>query len=219
MTDFDRTCPPLSLAMILGAGLHCMPLAIIQPALDIAVRRVVKVRPGLFDRLDDYRQALILVAPTDLPLAFVIRPDPASPTVTVLRSANECSNAQAVIRAPVRTLMDLLEGRIDGDSSFFDRSLAIEGDTEAVLALRNAIDDAEIDLVAILAEPLGPFAAPTRLAGTLGLEMADHAEAALMRLQGAILAPIVKETAALRREVDALKKEMYRLRGGRSTRR
>ena len=39
----------------------------------------------------------------------------------------------------------------------FPRDLAIEGDTEAVVALRNAIDDSELDLAAEAAELLGPL--------------------------------------------------------------
>ena len=41
---------------------------------------------------------------------------------------------------------------------FFSRDLLVEGDIEAVLALRNALDDAEIDLLSEAAAVFGPFA-------------------------------------------------------------
>ena len=42
----------------------------------------------------------------------------------------------------------------------FHRDLTIEGDTEAVLALRNALDDAEIDFLYQIAQLAGPFSGP-----------------------------------------------------------
>jgi predicted lipid carrier protein YhbT len=41
------------------------------------------------------------------------------------------------------TLLDMVDGRLDGDALFFTRDLIIEGDTEAVVVLRNALDDLE----------------------------------------------------------------------------
>jgi len=41
-------------------------------------------------------------------------------------------------------MIELLEGRADGDALFFSRTLTVEGDMEAVVALRNAIDGSEI---------------------------------------------------------------------------
>ena len=51
--------------------------------------------------------------------------------------------------------MGLIDGSYDGDALFFSRDLVVEGDIEAVIALRNAIDDAGVDLVADTAALLG----------------------------------------------------------------
>ena len=40
--------------------------------------------------------------------------------------------------------MSLLDGTLDGDALFFSRIISISGRTEAVLALRNTIEDAEL---------------------------------------------------------------------------
>jgi len=61
-------------------------------------------------------------------------------------------------------LIDLLEGRLDGDALFFSRELTVEGDTEAVLLLRNAVDSDEVDLFEDLLSVLGPLAGPLRFA-------------------------------------------------------
>lgn len=62
-------------------------------------------------------------------------------------------------------LLALLEGRIDGDAVFFSRDLAVSGDMEAMLALRNALDDCEINLPSDLADMAGPLAPLVRRAG------------------------------------------------------
>jgi predicted lipid carrier protein YhbT len=54
-------------------------------------------------------------------------------------------------------LLGLVHGVYDGDALFFSRDLVIEGDTEAVLALRNAIDNEEIDLAKEAAGLFGPL--------------------------------------------------------------
>ena len=46
---------------------------------------------------------------------------------------------------------DFQRAREDGDALFFSGALEISGDTSAVLALRNALDDAELDLTEELA--------------------------------------------------------------------
>jgi predicted lipid carrier protein YhbT len=55
------------------------------------------------------------------------------------------------VAAPLFILLALAEGRLDGDAEFFGRQLAIEGDMEAVLALRNAMENETVDFVADLA--------------------------------------------------------------------
>ena len=67
-------------------------------------------------------------------------------------------------------LLGLLDGTQDGDALFFNRVISISGRTEAVLALRNAIEDAELspsDLLGLR----GPLAALAD-AGILGGMMA-----------------------------------------------
>jgi predicted lipid carrier protein YhbT len=51
----------------------------------------------------------------------------------------------------------MAEGASDGDALFFSREINIEGNTDAILALRNAIDDAELNLADEIAGLLGPL--------------------------------------------------------------
>jgi len=48
------------------------------------------------------------------------------------------------VRGPLLSLLGLLDGTFDGDALFFSRSIAISGKVDALLALRNAIEDADL---------------------------------------------------------------------------
>lgn len=58
----------------------------------------------------------------------------------------------------------MIDGEDDGDAMFFARDLVINGDTEAVVSLRNAIDDIDGSLATTVA---GVFGLPGRVALTL----------------------------------------------------
>ena len=68
----------------------------------------------------------------------------------------------ARIAGPLSAFLAMIHGAEDGDALFFSRDLTVEGDTAAVLALRNAMDDAELDLTEELAGLSGPLAHPLR---------------------------------------------------------
>ena len=119
--------------------------------------------PAVFDRLSSLSDSQLLIDPVDLPFVFLLRFGP-HPSLTAIDDpdAIEAVEATASIRASLPKLIDLLEGRVDGDALFFSRELIIEGDTEVVVALRNAVDGADIDLMTDVLSPLGPLARPAR---------------------------------------------------------
>ncbi|MCE1236446.1 MAG: SCP2 sterol-binding domain-containing protein [Hyphomicrobiales bacterium] len=131
--------------------------------LDLAMRRFVGSladrHPSLFSRLGEHATKRFLIEPTDLSLGFLLAPDPAMPRLEAVKrdAAGVCSVAcDARIAGPLAALVGMVHGALDGDALFFSRDIVIEGDTEAVLALRNAVDDAEIDLAAEIAATTGP---------------------------------------------------------------
>lgn len=131
--------PVLSLAM------RPLPLFPLQPLLAIFVGRVRARHPGIFSRLGEHAQKRFGLDPTDLPFAFVLEPRPSRPAAIATRQLP--SNLDARISGPLRALLGLVSGELDGDALFFSRELHIEGDMEAVLALRNAIDSIGVDLL------------------------------------------------------------------------
>lgn len=147
--------------------LRAVPLVIIQAPLERMVGAVARRHPSLFARLGGHAATTFLIDPTDLPFAFRLWPRPDAPRIEVVRRPLPASSWDARIAGPLAALLGMVHGRLDGDALFFSRDLVIEGDTEAILALRNAIDDAELDLVAEAAAALGPLASvlerPARL--------------------------------------------------------
>jgi predicted lipid carrier protein YhbT len=142
-------------SLLLGA----VPLALIQPILDRIASHVARARPELFARLGSQSGKRFLIDPTDLPFVFVLIPDPREPTLTAHRRS-ETPAHDAAIAGTFFRLLDMVDGELDGDALFFTRDLQVEGDTEAVVTLRNAIDDIDGGVMDSVLGSFGPFAGP-----------------------------------------------------------
>jgi O2-independent ubiquinone biosynthesis accessory factor UbiT len=139
----DRQLAIGALALLLRTA----PSVLLQPALDLLAAIAGRRHRRLFQRVEAWAGASFLVAPAGMSRGLLLTL-PSGTGKLRLRLVPLASRpvAVAVLRGPLPVLCDLLEGRIDGDAAFFGRRLRIEGDTGAVVALRNAIDDEEIDL-------------------------------------------------------------------------
>ncbi len=133
-----------------------LPLFPLQPLLALCIKSILYKRPQIFDRLGEHAGKRIGLNPTDFPFAFVLDTHPQCPSAKAVRELSQDLDAQ--ISGPLFGLMGLADGSYDGDALFFSRDLTVEGDMEAVVALRNALDDAQIDFIEIAATNLGPFA-------------------------------------------------------------
>jgi predicted lipid carrier protein YhbT len=195
-----------------GLALRPLPLFVLRPALTAAMAVMQRRHPDVFDRLDSLGDTDILIDATDLPVCFLLRLGAGGPSLSALRREDGPPQARAVIRGPLAMLIDLLEGRIDGDAVFFSRGLAVEGDMEAVVALRNAVDSAEIDLVDDVMALLGPFAFPARRLRPV----ADAAAARIARdfdaVRDALTAPLARRCEEQAARLHALENEMTALR-------
>ncbi|MFD2648087.1 SCP2 domain-containing protein [Devosia albogilva] len=141
-----------------------LPVPVVQRIVSQVFHQVLRQHPDLFDRLGTEANKRFCFAPTDLDLVFFIHP--ASKSFRTFRKA-KVPRSDATVAGPMLTLLALLEGRIDGDAVFFSRSLTVTGDMEAMLALRNALDDCSFDLPSDLAGMAGPLAGPFKRAAEL----------------------------------------------------
>jgi predicted lipid carrier protein YhbT len=144
-----------------GALIRPLPLWPLRFVLERLAASLATRRPNLFARLGLHADKVFLVEPVDLPVAFRLTPCPVRPAIEPVR--RPAGRWDARIAGPLAALVGLVHGAFDGDALFFSRDIVVEGDTEAVLALRNALDDAEIDLLAEIAtafRPAGPVLEP-----------------------------------------------------------
>ena len=151
----DPTSIPLFPALA-AKLMQPLPLFPLRLAAQKVVDSVAARHPGLFARLGDQAGKTFLLDPTDLPFAFLLRPRQEKPEIDVVKRG-EAAAWEAHIAGPFAALLGMLHGTMDGDALFFSRDIVIEGDTEAVLALRNALDDAEIDILGEVTAILGPL--------------------------------------------------------------
>ncbi|MES0826988.1 ubiquinone anaerobic biosynthesis accessory factor UbiT [Ruegeria sp. SCP11] len=143
----------------LAAALRVLPLAPLSLSLTMFSRKIARNNPGLFQRLGAYARADFVLDPVDLPIVLCLSPNDGRPKVTLTRGRGD---GVARISGPLAALLGLVHGAFDGDALFFSRDLVVEGDTGAALALRNAVDDAELDLAQEAAAFAGPFSRPVQ---------------------------------------------------------
>ena len=128
---------------------------VLKPVLGHAVRAIARRYPEIFSRLGAHQDSRFVLDPLDLPFFFLLHPDPRKPLLEALpRRAVVAHDAR--IAGNLRCLMRLIDGDQDADAAFFSRTLTVTGNTEAVVALRNAIDDIDRPLAAAVADTFGP---------------------------------------------------------------
>ncbi len=211
--SFAGQTPPLSPVLLAGLALRPMPPALFQPLITLAMAAMRRHHSEVFGRLACLGDKLFLINPVDLPFRFLLRPGARPPRLTILRDQDDPAEPAALISGPLLMLLALLEGREDGDALFFSRTLVIEGDTEAVLTLRNAIDSAEIDVLEVMTSALGPLSGPARRLAGLIDTLFGRIDRDLDSLQRALLSPVTRRydaQAAKVRECENLLAELHR---------
>lgn len=155
MSDPQNQLPHCPAALV--AALRVVPLAPLSLSLTVFSRKIAKNNPSLFQRLGSYGRTDFVLDPVDLPIVLCLNPNDGRPRIKLTRRQ---ATGAARISGPLAALLGLVHGAFDGDALFFSRDLVIEGDTGAALALRNAIDDAELDLAQEAETLSGPLARP-----------------------------------------------------------
>ncbi|MDJ0929856.1 SCP2 sterol-binding domain-containing protein [Breoghania sp.] len=122
----------------LAAALLSWPLEMI---LTRTLHDLAERRPELFERLGDHSRCVFVVRPTDPDFAFFVVPHRWQGKVSLVRPET-CGDVH--IEGPLLGLLGLLDGTLDGDALFFNRVISVSGRTDALLALRNAIEEVEL---------------------------------------------------------------------------
>lgn len=155
------------LPRLIALALSPLPLAPVSQVLSLLTRRMVQHHPGLLRRLGEHGVKRFVLDATDLPVVLLLDLSGTAtgkpPIINVYRrGAPSLPQADCRIAGVLSAFLGMMHGSHDGDALFFSRDLVIEGDTSAALALRNAIDDAELDLADEIARLVGPLNGPLR---------------------------------------------------------
>lgn len=151
----------MMIASIPGAFMRRLPPPPLAPqllglALTALLGRIAARNPSILTRLGGYAASRFLIDVRQAPVLLVM--SPAERQISVWRRGSRIDH-DAAIRGDLAGFLAMLHGAEDGDALFFSGALEVSGDTSAVLALRNALDDAELDLTeelaAIPGEPYG----------------------------------------------------------------
>ncbi len=182
-------------------AMRALPSPFVQRMIDALMRRMRSVHPRLFSNLERLDAATVLIEPLDVRHRFVLTFGGGESLLEVAQDNEACD---ATIKGRLSALLDMLEGRIDGDKLFFSRELEISGNTAVVVALRNTLDREEINLLGDATSLLGPFADPARKVIVLADAFAERMRAYIqVRAQNRN-----DDCAALRKENEELKERL-----------
>jgi len=153
MSSQSSTIPRLPSAIRILA--RPLPLPVLAMVMNRLARQMVRRHPSLFARLGTHAGKCFQIDPVDLPFVFHVFPVPDAPRITLHRRGR-AGPWDGRIAGSLAALIGMVHGAYDGDALFFSRDIVLEGDTAAVLALRNAIDDSELDLFEEFLAAFGP---------------------------------------------------------------
>jgi predicted lipid carrier protein YhbT len=144
-----RLPPDFRVPGFVSIALRPLPLRPLELFLQALADSIADRYPGIIERIGCARSLRFGIDPSDVPFAVCIELGEAGVRLQVMRRLND---VDARISGTLAALVALVDGDCDGDALFFSRDIIVEGDIAAVLALRNAIDDAEIKLLREAAE-------------------------------------------------------------------
>jgi predicted lipid carrier protein YhbT len=204
------TKPPFSPILMGGLLLKAVPPELVQPVADHMAKRIMDRHPDVFERLTPLGPRTFLIDVVDLPWLFHLTVAHGNGEVLVLRR-DDPTPANATIRAPLKVLFGLLDGTIDGDAMFFTRDMTFEGDTEAVVALRNALDGADIDFVSDLSAGFGRFSHSAETVINCVVDGYNRLDSSVQTMNESVIDPALRKTEAQQRRIEELEARCTRL--------
>ncbi|MDX1693977.1 MAG: SCP2 sterol-binding domain-containing protein [Ketobacteraceae bacterium] len=131
-------------------------LDVLSLALQRIANRIYQRHPDAAERLESISGTRFLVSMTNLPFRCLI-------TIYSQRIRVDCNlryppSADVTISGSYQALAGIFEGDADADSLFFSRDIQIQGNIEALVTLRNALDNEDISIVSELTPQFGRYA-------------------------------------------------------------
>ena len=202
-------------APVITGVMKNIPPRALGGAVTALMRQMGRRHQRLFRRLADMDDAVIFIEPTDLPHNFVLRLGHKGPAMTVAGRENDPVTAR--IKGRLESLLDMLEGRSDGDALFFSRDIILTGDTSAIVGLRNILDGEDIQVIAEVLSLAGPFARPASMFLRLTERAAKLVRARMEAFHNTLHPPVSVDMSAaaecrqLRDEVQTLRAHLAKI--------
>lgn len=188
-----------------------LPRAPLERVLQLLADRIIRRHPQLLDRINVGEATKLRLLPTDLPWQAIVHLSETRVTVRLLERDVETDACAACVEGTVARLIGCGSGRSDGDALFFSRDLHISGDTSILVAIRNSLDDAEIDFSTELAALAGPLSGAARRLLSVGEHGYREATTSIERLRAGLIAPMRARLDAQEQQIDELRAEIHRL--------
>ncbi len=199
---------PFEPTLFAGFALRAVPLPVIQKSVKKISENMQKKYPSFVERLSGLDQASWLINPVDMPFAFYLDIEDNHLNIQALRKEGERPDASATIHASMPNLIKMMNGSSDGDALFFTRDLNIEGSTEAVVALRNAIDSTGADIGQEILAILGPLAMPAQKAGHILEQLYNRAKQDMSIMQNAVTGKLQNQVQSQSHTINELNQEI-----------
>lgn len=197
---------PLFLAGMLGRNLPHQP---VDFALQKITDNLCKNHPAVLKRLAPLNGKSFLIKPRDLP--YKIRLEFEGEKIFAHLDKGNDEPADVWISGTLSSLISMLNGDEDGDALFFSRKIAVEGDTEALLTLRNAIDSDDIDLLSEINDGFGIFKRPVSKLVDVTSAISEDFDRDLNQLNKALIDPLLIRLAAQEQQIMTLNEKLMRL--------
>jgi len=195
-----------SFSPILFSGLVAknLPKAPINYLIDRFTKQMVKNHPSIVERLQHIEGTHFLICPTDLPHGVSLTVGNLNLDAKLADDRN--SDAPDVtIMGPFMLLLSMLDGTQDGDALFFSRNITVEGNTEALLTLRNAIDSDDVDLKEEILSSFGFMRKVAEATLSTGTKLYQSASDDLDKINVALIQSLANRLSAVENENQQLK--------------
>lgn len=191
--------------LLAGLLTRNLPLKLVDIALQKFTYEIIHNHPGIMERLLLLGGKSFLICPTDLPHKIRLNFNGKDIKIFVEKSGDK---ADVRISGSLRSLIAMLDGSEDGDALFFSRKIFVEGDTEALVTLRNAIDSVDIKLEEEIGKFFGIFKKPVRLFMKSGQGVLDHLNKDMDMIHNALITPLRLRIDKIEVENRNLKKQI-----------
>ncbi|WP_417811447.1 ubiquinone anaerobic biosynthesis accessory factor UbiT [Thalassospira alkalitolerans] len=192
--------PSFTPFLLVNPVLRNVPTFAIERLCRHAMTTMHRRHKSIFERVTEHETFSLLISPTDLDMDLFLVLDPHKPELRPAQKGEENAVAARII-GPLPALLGLLEGKSDGDALFFSRALRIEGRTDLVVALRNALDGEDIDLRSAVSESFGVLGPAARIALRVAERVYQQMQSDMNRVADTLISPIEKRLNGLDRRL------------------